>query len=244
MSRSFGSWHVTQGDIRTFLALSESWGQAAYQAEWAKAEKEFAAHFDPDRDDVDGHVDAFNEAVGGLWPSDFSWMLRAAALKDAVTAFEVYLERALDEVFSAHLAVDDEGRRLRLQVTRPKRSGAPDYKVLVRLHRLLGNEVDTEAVRHIRELRHLLTHQRGELRTEEQRLRFSDERHEDELSLTPYVGGEMPLRVERVQELLDDLGAVVRGADPAVWRYSAWGGEGLPEMTGSILKLLECTPVD
>lgn len=39
---------------------------------------------------------------------------------------------------------------------------------------------------------------------------------------------------------LDDLGTVVGGRS-AVRRYSAWGGERLPEVTASLLMLLEVT---
>jgi hypothetical protein len=42
--------------------------------------------------------DIFHERVDGLWPSDFERMLLAAAWKDAVTAYEVYVENSLHEV--------------------------------------------------------------------------------------------------------------------------------------------------
>ncbi|MFE2415175.1 hypothetical protein ACFXDE_43340 [Kitasatospora sp. NPDC059408] len=47
------------------------------------------------------------------------------------------------------------------------RSGADDA------HAVFGNDLDTAAVKYIRDLRHVLTHQRGELRTDAARERFA-----------------------------------------------------------------------
>ena len=63
--------------------------ERAYQRLWEEAEAEFSATFDPDRHDVDGHVDVFHEKVNGLWPRDYFWKLRSGNLRDAGTALEV-----------------------------------------------------------------------------------------------------------------------------------------------------------
>ncbi len=51
-------------------------------------------------------ADEFSRRVEHLWPDDYNWMLRAAVVRDAVTAFEVYLEiwrRALMKYLPAGL---------------------------------------------------------------------------------------------------------------------------------------------
>lgn len=62
-----------------------------------KAREDFEKIFDPDRDDPEAYVDLFQDRVDGLWTKDFMWMLRAAILRDAVTAFDVYVEQGLNE---------------------------------------------------------------------------------------------------------------------------------------------------
>lgn len=83
----------------------------------------------------------------------------------------------------------------------------------------------------------MLTHQRGELRTEEMRARFADDRviieSQDPLGEDfrdeAYVGGQVQLRLETVEAILDDLGQVVREADRRVWSI-AWGDTPTPEL--------------
>jgi hypothetical protein len=50
---------------------------------------------------------------------------------------------------------------------------------LVDGHTFLGSDIAPAAIRKIRELRHFLVHRRGEIHTEEQRLRFRDEAAEE-----------------------------------------------------------------
>jgi hypothetical protein len=49
-------------------------------------------------------------------PSDYTWMLHAAVVRDAVTAFEVYLEKAAKEVTGL-------SRVPQFVVTRPREFG-------------------------------------------------------------------------------------------------------------------------
>lgn len=100
VTRAFDLWKATDRDIRAYLALNERWVEPAYQSMWEEAETEFAAGFDPDRQDVDGHVDLFHDKVEGLWPADYLCKLRSDNLRDAVTAFEVYMEKCLNEVLA------------------------------------------------------------------------------------------------------------------------------------------------
>ncbi len=90
-------------------------------------------------------------------------MLLAAVLREAVTGFEVYLEKAREEVLrhqGAPIEIPDH---------------SPYWGDLVGFFDQLGAVVDGPEVRRIRDLRHFLTHRRGELRTKEQRRAFAPE---------------------------------------------------------------------
>ncbi|MFG2445242.1 hypothetical protein ACGFQG_20450 [Nocardia fluminea] len=83
----------------------------------------------------------------------------------------------------------------------------------------MGGYFDTELrldvkparVTEIRRLRHILTHQRGELRTAELRKKFGADPD------TAWVSHQAALSAEVVTQILDDLGDVVRQADSAAW---------------------------
>lgn len=94
----FDEWKATDSEIRTYLELSNKWVQDSYDKVFEDAEREYAHNFDPDTDDPDGHVGLFETRVSGLWPRDFFWMLQSGALRDAVSAFEVYAEKAIIEI--------------------------------------------------------------------------------------------------------------------------------------------------
>lgn len=83
-------------------------------------------------------------------------------------------------------------------------------------------------MRQVRELRHFLTHRRGELRTETQRRKFGP----DFEGLPPIV---VELTEESVLGVLDQLGHSVRSIDPAVREHTFGGKRGadlrLPDLT-------------
>ncbi|MFA1538588.1 hypothetical protein [Actinomadura monticuli] len=237
VSRAFDDWRLTDRDIRAFLTLAVQWAERSYQEEWQKAEATLSAVFDPDVHYGDEHVDMFHRSVGGLWPDDFEWIIRGTVVKEAVTAFEVYLDKAAQEALDRYRWTDDAGQKHRMVLRKLQTWQTPGWDVLVRFHAELGNEIQPERVKFIRDLRHLLTHQRGELRTEEQRARFADDhviayakdssKHAD-IWDEASVGGQVQLRHERVMAILHDLGAVVRAADPVIWSIR-WDNGTLPD---------------
>lgn len=94
----------------------------------------------------------------------------------------------------------------------------------------------TDRIEHIRALRHMLTHQRSELRTEEMRKRLADDHllatvtdSGEEIWDRAYVGGKVQLTSEVVGSILDDLASTVRAADSQVWGI-AWGRVPAPEL--------------
>jgi hypothetical protein len=203
VTQAFDEWRLVDADIRRFLQVTGHWMDERYEQTW----REVGAQ--PATDESASQVDAFHAAVDGLDPSDFRWMLGAAALRDAVTAFEVYLEKAGGEVLRAH--------RKKWDVT-PGQS--PWWADMVKFYRrALKVEIDAEPVARIRRLRHVLAHQRGELRTADLRARYASA---DETALW-LADVDEPV----VLDACDVLGAAVRRFDPVAWTYS-WGGQRLP----------------
>jgi hypothetical protein len=88
---------------------------------------------------------------------------------------------------------------------------------------LLGLTIESGEVRAVRDLRHFLAHQRGELRTDAQRKKFAAT-HSD---LLPPISVE--LDEQRVLGNMDVLAKAVRDIDAVAWEY-AWGGKRLPEL--------------
>jgi hypothetical protein len=87
----------------------------------------------------------------------------------------------------------------------------------------LDIEVNTDRVQHVRDLRHTLTHLRGELRSPQQREQFG--RNSD----TGFSSYRAELSVDTVLGALDDLAEVVRQVDPVAWRFTS--GDGRLEFT-------------
>jgi hypothetical protein len=207
VTHAFEGWRITDSDIRSFLTLTTRWMGESYKALW----EEIGAR--PGTEDGPEQPDVFYEEAGGLWPEDYEWMLRAAVIRDAVTAFEVYLEKVAGEVPRCH------GHEWRLTP-----GNTPRWGQLRRFtSECLGVSVDTDPIQHVRALRHTLTHLRGELRTQEQRDRFGLE------DSSGFPSRRAVLTTASVMDCLDDLAGVVRAVDAAAWRFS-YGDDRVPNL--------------
>ena len=135
----------------------------------------------------------------------------AGVLRDAVTTFEVYLEKAREEVL-AH-----QGQPIGVAARTPTWWEFKDFFAQ------LGVTIETAKVKEVRHLRHFLTHRRGELRTEDLRHEFQAT-HSD--VIPPWM---VELTKERVLQAMDVLAQAVRQIDPAVYQYS-WGRVPIPNL--------------
>ena len=130
-------------------------------------------------------------------------MLQASVVRDGVSAFEAYLEKAGAEVLQKH------GYSWKVRLGR-----TPEWRdMVIFFSHYLDIEVDTERVNHIRQLRHNLTHLRGELRTPAQQEKFGQN---DESNFPNYRA---ELSAETVTAVLNDLAVVVHRVDPVAWRF-------------------------
>lgn len=192
----FDEWKTTDHEIRTFVGWTTEVASGEYERQWQRVS---SLPVGPDGPDA---VDLLFDELGGLMPHDHEWMLHAAAIKDGVTAFEVYLEQAANDILRRRGAKFD---------LKPGRT--PQWPDLVDFYADdVGAAINTAQVAHVRELRHLLTHQRGELRTDDQRARFGA------------AGGVLSYRAELnptvTTECLDVLATVVRSLEPSVWQLT------------------------
>ncbi|MEV0353741.1 hypothetical protein AB0H88_49020, partial [Nonomuraea sp. NPDC050680] len=167
-----------------------------------------------DTSTLDQEVVNYEEMGTSTWPP-------AATRTWPLTAFEIYLEQALDEALG----------RIGLTIPSKPNRPSPEWKTLVHVIGLLGVAVETERVRYIRALRHLLVHQRGELRTEALREAFPDEQgpdYRDPEDVAPgaenYLTSSSQVRLphELVVQVLEDLGGVVESVDRRAWEIE-WG---------------------
>jgi len=206
VSGAFDEWQLIDGDQRAFLRLGLEFATREYDRLWKESEQEPYYEGGPEL------IDSFEAKVDNLHQHDFDWMLLAGVLRDAVTSFEVYLEKAREEVLRHQgqpIPVEDE---------------SPRWGPQKRFFRRLGVEIETAEMKQVRDLRNFLTHRRGELRTEEQREQYREE-HPNEF---PRLA--VDLGQENVVEAMDKLATAVRRVDPTVYKYT-WGRVPLPNLT-------------
>ncbi len=200
VSRAYSEWCLVDHDQRAFLRLGLRFARETYERIWEETGSEPGDHDGPELPEV------FDSKVDGLWPHDYEWMHMAGVLRDAVTAFEVYVEKAREEVLLHH------GNS---QVA-PER--APYWKELKDFFdQHLGVNIEPPDVRDVRDLRHLLTHRRGELRTDKLREQFGATANG-----LPAIAVE--LDEEKVNEAMGVLIRAIATIDSCVHEHS-WGGK-------------------
>lgn len=188
-------WTDTDAQLRAVMRLTHKWVDPAFDELWDEIGQRPGDADGPDQ------ADLFYDETGGLWPADYNWLLHSLLVRDAVSAFEVYLEKAADEVLRWH----------HLKWQRPEER-SPEWKDLVKFYRdQLAVEVASQRIREIRRMRHILTHQRGELRTRELRKQFGGR---DSL-----LHDLIRLSEDDVTAILNDLASVVHSTDAVAIEY-------------------------
>ncbi|HEX9767207.1 MAG TPA: hypothetical protein VGA36_10625 [Nitriliruptorales bacterium] len=199
VTRAFDEWRLTDRDIRAYLKFGLRVTEQAYNDIWERAAQE------PAWDDSPELVDVFHDGIDGVWPNDFNWMFLSGVLKDAVTAYEIYMEKAFEGVLRWH--------GLTMTHLTDKRS-LPWNKLCDHYRDGLDIHLaEHDGIAEVRDLRHILTHKRGELRTDQDRARFGTDGD-------GWIGLEVDLDAGAVPRHLDTLAASVRIVDPPVWEGS------------------------
>jgi hypothetical protein len=198
------------------------WTVEAHSRILEDTKRQLARTFDPDIDDPQEYVYEYLSKVGYLWEDDYLWMLRAGALRDAVTAFEVYAEKSALEVLARWHITDADGNAVWMTPFVGKRHTSPSWPTLCLIHDAMGNTLNTADVQYVLDLRHLLTHQRGELRTADLREKFI--RETGARRGGPFDPWDIPLEYVRIIAMMDDLASSARACDGAIWTHT-WGKE-------------------
>jgi hypothetical protein len=97
-------------------------------------------------------------------------------------------------------------------------SGDLGWRDMKQIFKTFGVNVETGPVKRIRKIRHVLTHQRGELRTEQQRRRYALDPKE---TIPSFV---IELSEDRVLAMLDELADAVQRLDAVATRFT-WNRE-------------------
>ncbi|RUP01033.1 MAG: hypothetical protein EKK34_31275 [Mycobacterium sp.] len=232
MSQAFVEWKAICSDIRSYLQFTQTWTVEAHARILEEAKRELADRFDPDSDDPEEYIGDYLNKVGYLWEEDYLWMLRAGALRDVVTAFEVYAEKSALEVLKRWRLTGPDGAAVRMVPFVGRNHTSPSWPTLCLIHDAFGNRLDTDDVKYVRDLRHLLTHQRGELRTTAQREKFVKETGPGKGG--PFDPGDIPLDYLRVVQMMDDLASTVQACDRAIWSHTRGN-----EPPSALIKLTE-----
>ena len=152
VSRTFNDWYLVDRDQRAFLMLGLEFSGPAFDRIWKGAGEEPG---DPDGPD---QLEVYERRARGLFPQNYDWMHLSGAFRDAVTNFEVYLEKAKEEV---------EGSGSRQIAER-----APSWRESRTFFDSLGVEIDTPDVAEVRTSA-TFSSTAGELRTEKMRREYA-----------------------------------------------------------------------
>jgi len=204
VSQAFNDWFLIDGDQRAFLRLGLTFAGQAYKRIWDEAGSE------PGDPDGPEQIDVFEDRVDGLHQGDYEWMHCSGVLRDAVTNYEIYLEKGREEILR------HQGQPIEVP------DDAPFWRELKKFYKQIGIDLEADGVEDVRELRHFLTHRRGELRTEELRKRYAAD-------AKPFGPINVELSEDSVLEGMDVLASAVRRVDVFTYRYT-WTGAKLPEV--------------
>lgn len=203
VTRAYDDWHLADSELRVFLRLGLEFAEEGYRSRWERIQHRPGS----ESDDV---LDLMDEAVGGVIPHQFEWLLANFCIRDGTTLYETYLEKALEEVCNFQIG------RL------PVADRSPAWGEFRRVFRgVFGVDPSPGDVDAVIDLRNLLTHRRGELRTDEDRDRYDT--HEMDF---PDLA--VPLSRERVSGSLDALAASVERVDQVMYGHS-WGRRALTD---------------
>lgn len=204
-SLGWRDWILVYSDIDRFVVVGMEMIRDAHRGAWDEAAAQ------PASQDFWDVGEAYDHLVGGLNSVDHEWMYLAAALKDSVTAFEVYLAALAEEILVVHGLIEPAYGKL-----------SPWWGPLARWYRRhLDLDLDSHGVREIREIRHILVHRRGVLRTDAERKAWG--RQEG------FGGRTVDLQLDAVREMTETLARKVSTVEDAGVPYTRFGGKRFEE---------------
>ncbi len=217
-TRAYSEWAALDSDIRRYLDLGLRFAETGFDKLWQDI---LHRPGNPDEEVID-----IADREIGIYPQTFEWMYLAGTLRDAVSVFELFAEKAIHELGEAALRIP----------ARLPDDAAPWGNLSRTYEDVLGIDLMGDGVKDVRDRRHWLTHGRGEFRTEAQRSaydtfkfgfpddvlhlgRIDIERDMDtlaakaeeiDLAIADYGWGSATLTSEQRQALADRLAALAK----------------------------------
>lgn len=192
----YDEWRLAESNLRAFYKHGAAFASEGYRHRWDRLANQPSDGEGPDL------FNLMDREVEGLLPSNFDRLLGNLCVPDAVTLYEVYLERRW-KIHGRQVGVPHVGVR------------SPNWPQLEAACRVVGIEPRPEEVKVVIAMRDLLTHRRGELSTDAQR-----ERYDTTAYGLPDFWIELP--AERVEAVMSALRSVVESADRVAFPF-AWG---------------------
>jgi hypothetical protein len=147
VTRSYDDWRFGDRELRAFLRVGLELSAEGYEARWNRLSQEPSDGEGPEL------IDLMEAEVDGLSSLQFDWLLMNIVIRDGVTLYEVFLEKALYEVAEL-VGVTVVGER------------SPSWRQIKGAYAgVFRVDPAPKAVERVIALRDLLTHRRGELRT-------------------------------------------------------------------------------
>ena len=211
VTRAYDDWHLAEKGLRAFLRLGQEFSEEGYESRWERIAKSPGSENGPEIEDL------FYDETSGLTSIEFDWLLMNLVVRDGVTLYEVYLETVLHEVVSYRVHGTTIGET------------SPQWKQMTSVFkRTFETDIEPPAVKKVLALRHLLTHRRGELRTEALRKQYDTKEYD-------FPDISVRLKPDEIFGHLDALAGVVEEVDRIMFPY-AWGHAPVPhEMHDALL---------
>lgn len=215
---AFTEWHESWLKLTRFFNFTYSWGISGFQGIWEglsdTVEKLGLTDFEDE-------IDVYEYVTNGLYPNEYLWILKSLTLRDAVSIFEVYVEKCLTEQFrQASWSNDKEPDNTYMVKSLRFEGKTPRWCDLIDWWEILSIDIETPEIKSIRELRNKLTHQRGELDGEEQSESDIDSIFTNrDWGEEPMFGTE-DIPKEKVQNTMNILAQNVERIDRAVFEKS------------------------
>lgn len=99
VTQAFDDWRLQDGYLRAFVRLGLEFADEGYQRRLDEIANQ------PSDGEGPGMFDLMDRAVDNLIPQDYLQMHLSGSLRDGVTVFELYLEKALAEIVEWQLSV-------------------------------------------------------------------------------------------------------------------------------------------
>jgi hypothetical protein len=204
-TEAFEKWESTVTNLRNYVSCNVKWSKSYYEKLRTIAHSKSIGS-SSNWDEI------FLELTPGLLPHEYCNVLYSSVVTQSVTAFEIYLEEAAQEVLYPL------GAEI---LPKNKAWDSPSWKELADFYKLIDIDINTEVIQRTRRLRHLVVHRQGNLKRDE------DQREYSKNSEIRLFGSTANLDEATVEGVIEELDRYVLGLDEVCWRLAYLGDRNL-----------------